>query len=741
MPLVSLDDMCRIQVERGETAVVIPLHGAHEMFVQCINAVLQHTPATVPVVVLDDHGPDDRSAALLRQLDERDALEHTLYYRRHEQNRGFVHTTNEAFELCAPADVIVLNSDCVVTPGWFEAMTSAGRHPLVATVSVFTNHGTIVSLPERNRPQPLPQTLDPAAAAEQIRKSSLHLRPRLPTAIGHCFLVKRAAIELVGPLDVAFSPGYGEEVDFSQRCVQHGLLHVLADDAFVLHHGSASFAGNGANPLQEQHHRMISIRYGYYDPWVDVTARSENSPLADAIGSAQRALREISVTVDARCLGPIVTGTQLHTLEVITALAHHAHVAIRAVVPADMGSYAREALSGLPVELVSASSVSGQTDVVHRPLQVSSYEDLEFLEKLGKRVLLTQQDLISYHNPAYYRSFDDWSEHRMLTRRALAFADRVIFFSHSAAAEAINEQLISPDRAEVVYLGTDHRFGADQIAEQMPIGVDRLLGRPFLVCLGTDYLHKNREFALRVFEALRRVHGWDGGLILAGPHVPVGSSAALEAEYLASHPELSEHVVDVAAVSEAGKRWLLANAAAMIYPSVHEGFGLVPFEAAEAGLPCAFAAHTSLAELLPSWLGLIEPWDAEETAERLFSLVSDPDRRRDHVAAVRQAGARYTWRKTAIGLLDVYRSALASPPTELRRLVQHVSSELETAYGRLHAAYSEFPPDARGLVGRGGVIPEDVWRPLLALGARPVLSKPLWGLLRAGYRAGRYIGH
>ena len=37
----------------------------------------------------------------------------------------------------------------------------------------------------------------------------------------------------------------------------------------------------------------------------------------------------------------------------------------------------------------------------------------------------------------------------------------------------------------------------------------------------------------------------------------------------------------------------------MLYPTVQEGFGLVPFEAARAGVPCLFAAQTSLAEVLP----------------------------------------------------------------------------------------------------------------------------------------------
>ncbi len=58
--------------------------------------------------------------------------------------------------------------------------------------------------------------------------------------------MRRSALELVGDFDEAFAPGYEEEVDFSQRCIRHGLSHVLADDVFVLHYGGGSFRYSGS---------------------------------------------------------------------------------------------------------------------------------------------------------------------------------------------------------------------------------------------------------------------------------------------------------------------------------------------------------------------------------------------------------------------------------------------------------------------------------------------------------------
>ena len=88
-------------------------------------------------------------------------------------------------------------------------------------------------------------------------------------------------------------------------------------------------------------------------------------------------------------------------------------------------------------------------DVVHRPYQVSNDEDLSFLAKLGERLIVTNQDLIAYHNPSYFRDFDSWEGYRRITRTALAVADRVMFFSAHACDDALAEDLVEPHRASI----------------------------------------------------------------------------------------------------------------------------------------------------------------------------------------------------------------------------------------------------------------------------------------------------
>jgi hypothetical protein len=229
-------------------------------------------------------------------------------------------------------------------------------------------------------------------------------------------------------------------------------------------------------------------------------------------------------------------------------------------------------------------------------------------------------------------------------------------------------------------------------------------------------------------------------------------------EYLALNPGLSEHVVDLAAVEEGHKRWLLAHAAAMLYPSVHEGFGLVPFEAAEAGLLCAFASQTAVGELLPESLALIEQWNPRLTAERIVPYLRSPELAEQHVAGVRAAAARLTWHKTARALADVYEVAAGARSRESRRLADQILdverkrredqaeleaeqarfAELERGYRTLRESFDE---TAEGLLGPNGVIPPDLRRPLLAIGTRRSLRVPIFGLVRVFYGTGYRLRH
>ena len=733
-----------VPVERGRPVVCIPVYGRADLFAQCLRSVLSHTPTEVPVLVADDASPDPQILDLVDKLGAVGALRHRLYVLRQPLNLGFVANMNSAFGATAPGDIVVVNSDCIVARGWLEGLSEAAyADTRTATASALTNHGTILSVPDRNRPQAtLPQdwTVDTAAAA--VRRNSLRLRPEIPTALGHCVYIRREALELAGDFDESFSPGYGEEVDFSQRCVLQGLKHVAADDVFVFHQGRGSFSEAG-DKTREKHEAILEMRYPYYREVVQAVENGQDGPLPRALAAARRAFRGLSVTVDARILGPQVTGTQLVVLELLNALST-AGVRLRVLLPPDLGDYASDALADVDVERIDVGEVAwlDRSDVVHRPYQVSSQEELDVLKELGDRIVISHLDLIAYSNPGYFPDFERWEAYRRITRRALALADRIVFISREAADDALRNDLVDAERASVVYPGTDHRLQALRPAPEQPRHLDSSAD-PFLLILGTDYRHKNRLFALRLVDELRRVHGWPGTLIVAGPHIPQGSSAGDEAAYLAARPDLASIVIEVGAVKEAEKQWLLEQASAVLYPTVYEGFGLVPFEAAAAGTPCLFAPNTSLSEILPPELARLVPWDPVASAERALEVLEGPGRE-ELVGQLRAVAAPYTWRRAADQTLEVYNGAVAAPSRPVgagrarTRGDQDRAAAYESDYCELIEAMGE---EGLSLVGPDGVLPPDMRRPLLAIAVRRWLRWPIFGAIKLPYRLAYRLRH
>jgi hypothetical protein len=217
-------------------------------------------------------------------------------------------------------------------------------------------------------------------------------------------------------------------------------------------------------------------------------------------------------------------------------------------------------------------------------------------------------------------------------------------------------------------------------------------------------------------------HGWKGRLVLAGPHVPHGSSAPEERRILSTRPELAVAVDELGAVSQAEKAWLLGRASLVLYPTVYEGFGLVPFEAAAHSVPCMWAAGTSLSELLDDDAAPLGAWDPAASADRALELMRDERKRELNVGLIRRAAETLTWDASAARLLEVYEQTCDAPAAAGGALFRSGVS----------GALTE---DAARLIGPGGALPPDVERPLLALSTHPRVAAPLFGALKLGYRA------
>ncbi len=251
--------LCR---DASAITIVIPVYGALEETLACIHSVLT-TERTTPahLVVIDDRGPEDDVFSTLRTISD-EGRRFSVW--RNDVNKGFVHTANRGL-LAATGDVVLLNSDTIVTDGWLDRLVACARQDeAIASVSPMSNNATILSYPRINAVNEVPADTALADLASLFAMNDPSMAVEAPVTVGFCMLLTQDALQAVGGLDEGlFGIGYGEECDWCMRAASLGYKHVIATDVFVYHVGSVSFSTNAVR-RQELAARALAMRHPQY---------------------------------------------------------------------------------------------------------------------------------------------------------------------------------------------------------------------------------------------------------------------------------------------------------------------------------------------------------------------------------------------------------------------------------------------------------------------------------------------
>ncbi len=240
--------------------VIVPVFNAFEQLQGCLESIARTVPSATRVWLIDDASTDKRVQPLLQSwVNQAEPFRQLILQ---PVNRGFVATANHGMRL-AKTDLVLLNSDTVVTPGWLENLAGClASDESIATATPWSNNGEIVSIPGFCVANPVPG--DPSAVARQIKSCGSPGYPEIPTAVGFCMAISQCAIQRIGLFDEeTFGRGYGEENDYCQRAEQAGLRNVLCDDTYVVHHGGASFGPLGLKPDEESMRRLLAKHPDY----------------------------------------------------------------------------------------------------------------------------------------------------------------------------------------------------------------------------------------------------------------------------------------------------------------------------------------------------------------------------------------------------------------------------------------------------------------------------------------------
>jgi GT2 family glycosyltransferase/glycosyltransferase involved in cell wall biosynthesis/SAM-dependent methyltransferase len=326
--------------------VIVPIYEARAETIACVESVLRHADGDWRLVLVDDAS---RDPALVDWLDRLAASDARVTLLRNEENRGFVQTANRGMRHAGGRDVLLLNSDTVVTAGFLAGLRRAVyADATTGIVSPLSNNATVCSVPDHPHGGPIPDGYTVDTFGDLIARTSLRLRPELPTAVGFCMYVRAEVLERVGLFDAErFPRGYGEENDLCERALAAGFGVRLADDVFVYHAGEASFGAETRALRTQNDETLEALHPGYFAKVARYIAASRLAPVHDNLRlhmrRAARAGEPALLVLLHDAFEPPVGGTEHHVRDLLSTLALPRAVV---AVPRSDGIHVTEVLDG-----------------------------------------------------------------------------------------------------------------------------------------------------------------------------------------------------------------------------------------------------------------------------------------------------------------------------------------------------------------------------------------------------------
>lgn len=239
---------------------------------------------------------------------------------------------------------------------------------------------------------------------------------------------------------------------------------------------------------------------------------------------------------------------------------------------------------------------------------------------------------------------------RTMMGRAVSSAARVIAVSESTRRDLIERLAAPTERLRVVLNGAD-QFWSEPTPEPQASALARSLELPerYLLWVGNPKPHKNLERLVCAFERLAHAHD-DLHLLLAG-------ARPAQVDALA-RPRISpQRYRALGEISDQSLRLLYQRAAALVLPSLWEGFGLPAVEAMAAGTPVVAAAVGGLEEVVGDAGVLVDPHETDSIAAGIARVLDDRELSDELRRRGRECAAKLSWARAAEATLRTYSEA------------------------------------------------------------------------------------
>lgn len=273
-------------------------------------------------------------------------------------------------------------------------------------------------------------------------------------------------------------------------------------------------------------------------------------------------------------------------------------------------------------------------DILHE----TYYSNFPIFNKNVKRVA-TAHDMI---HELYKSQFPTSYKTTRLKRATFNRVDHIISISHSTKNDLINFFEIDDSKISVIHHGVDplsFRSKKDNKGQ-----------KPYLFYVGNRLGYKNFCGLIKAYSSSTRLCK-DFDIITFG-----GGVFSQQEKDLFRSLKLNDSQVKHVAGNDEYLAQLYSNAAAFIYPSKYEGFGLPPLEAMAAGCPVISSNTSSMPEVVNDAGEFFNPNEIDNIQSAILNVVYQPSRQAQLIERGYNNIKNFTWQKCSHKTLNVYKN-------------------------------------------------------------------------------------
>ena len=257
--------------------------------------------------------------------------------------------------------------------------------------------------------------------------------------------------------------------------------------------------------------------------------------------------------------------------------------------------------------------------------------------------ILTVYDMIHEKFSSEFNKKDPTTRFKQI---AVSRADHIICISHHTKRDLCDLFSVPAEKVSVVHLGFD--LLAPESASKKILET----GRPYLLYVGSRIGYKNFYSTLQAV-ASKPDLAKKFDIVAFG-----GGAFTMQEQKFIFRLGFSTSSVRQVDGDDSKLSMLYTNAAAFIYPSLYEGFGLPPLEAMAHGCPVVASNTSSIPEVIGSAGQYFDPSDIDAQAEAISKVVFDESNKAHLIVNGLNRVNMFTWSRCAADTLEIYKKIL-----------------------------------------------------------------------------------